>query len=205
MAISTAALRGTPELVNGMYVVSFGNRTFEMDTSDGSMRYADYSILYNISLGIEIPSPENCRSIAEDFLELHDLLPEEAVFAGVSSWYLYYIGSDSRHTVHLKGTPFSPEARDAYLKSAPIAAIENANTPMLLQHGEKDERITVVSSQEMYRSLKDKGIHTELIVFPGKGHGFIQPRENYAVGLHEYRWFCHYLLGEELDLFKDDL
>lgn len=127
-----------------------------------------------------------------------------ASFAGVSSWYLYYIGSDARHTVHLKGTPFEPDGREGYRKSAPIAAIENAKTPMLLHHGEKDERITVVSSQEVYRALKDKGVHTELFVLPGKGHGFITPRENYAISLHEYRWFCHYLLGEELDLFKDD-
>ncbi len=127
-----------------------------------------------------------------------------SVFAGVSSWYLYYIGSDARHTVHLDGTPFKPEHRDGYIKSAPMAAIEKAKTPMLLHHGEKDERITVVSAQEMYRSLKDKGVHTELFILPGKGHGFIHPCENYAIGLHIYRWFCHYLLGEELDLFKDD-
>lgn len=128
-----------------------------------------------------------------------------SVFAGVSSWYLYYIGSDARHTLHLEGTPFEPGAREGFRRSAPISAIETARTPMLLQHGEKDERITVVSAQEMYRALKDKGIPAELFVFHDKGHGFIHPRENYSLSLHTYRWFCHYLLGEELDLFKDDL
>ncbi|UCE11172.1 MAG: prolyl oligopeptidase family serine peptidase [Candidatus Thorarchaeota archaeon] len=85
-----------------------------------------------------------------------------------------------------------------------IALIEKAKTPMLLHHGEKDERITVVSVQEMFRALKDKGVHTELFVLPGKGHGFITPRENYSIALHTSRWFCHYLLGEELDLLKND-
>ncbi len=127
-----------------------------------------------------------------------------SVFAGVSSWYLYYIGSDARHTVHLDGTPYEKDHREGYIKSAPIAAIETAKTPILLHHGENDERITVVSAQEMYRALKDKGVHTELFVLPGKGHGFIHPQENYSISLHTYRWFCHYLLGEELDLFKDD-
>ncbi|MFW9932578.1 MAG: alpha/beta hydrolase family protein, partial [Candidatus Thorarchaeota archaeon] len=139
------------------------------------------------------------------YLGMHtDRCAAVSVFAGVSSWYLYYIGSDARHTVHLDGTPFEPKSRDGYVKSAPIAAIETAKTPMLLHHGANDERITVVSAQEMYRALKDKGVHTELFILPGKGHGFIHPCENYAIGLHMYRWFCHYLLGEELDLFKDD-
>ncbi len=139
------------------------------------------------------------------FIGMHtDRCAAVAVFAGVSSWYLYYIGSDSRHTVYLNGTPFEPEAREAYRESAPISAIDRAKTPMLLHHGDRDERITVVSSQEMYRALKDKGVHTELFILPGKGHGFPSPRENYSISLHEYRWFCHYLLGDELDLFKDD-
>lgn len=75
---------------------------------------------------------------------------------------------------------------------------------MLLHHGEKDERITVVSSQEMHRAQKDKGVPTELFIIPNVGHSFLFPREVYSIGLHTYRWFCHYLLGDELDLFQDD-
>ena len=126
------------------------------------------------------------------------------VMAGVSSWYIYYIGSDNRHSIHLTGTPHEPENREMYRKSAPIAAIDRAKTPMLIQHGEKDERISVISAQELYRALKHKGVPVELFVYPGKGHGFIAPQDNYAIILQVYRWFCHYLLGEELDFFKDD-
>ena len=128
-----------------------------------------------------------------------------SVNAGVSSWHLYYISSDMRHSIHLEGTPFDEESWESYRKSAPISAIHRAKTPMLIQHGEKDERISVISAQELYRALKHKGVPTELFVLPDKGHGYLSPRENYAVLLQNYRWFCHYLLGEELDLFKDDL
>lgn len=126
------------------------------------------------------------------------------VMAGVSSWYIYYIGSDNRHSIHLTGTPYDPECREFYRKSAPIAAIDRAKTPMLIQHGENDERISVISAQELYRALKHKGVPAELFTYPGKGHGFIAPQDNYALMLQVYRWFCHYLLGEELDFFKDD-
>ncbi|MHA2424688.1 MAG: alpha/beta hydrolase family protein [Candidatus Thorarchaeota archaeon] len=124
--------------------------------------------------------------------------------SGVSSWYLYYISSDMRNEFHIEGSPHEPENRDKYWNSAPISAIDRAKTPMLIQHGENDERISVVSSKELYRALKHKGVPTEFFVYPNKGHGFLTPRENYAVMLQAYRWFCHYLLGDELDLFKDD-
>ena len=126
------------------------------------------------------------------------------VMAGVSSWYIYFIGSDNRHNIHITGTPYDPESREFYKKSAPIAAIDRAKTPMLIQHGENDERISVISAQELYRALKHKGVPVELFTYPGKGHGFIAPQDNYAMMLQVYRWFCHYLLGEDLDFFKDD-
>jgi len=126
------------------------------------------------------------------------------VMAGVSSWYMYYVGSDNRQGIHLTGTPYESKTNEVYRKTAPISAIERAKTPMLIQHGENDERITIISAQELYRALKQKGVPTELFTFPGKGHGFISPQDNYAAMLQVYRWFCHYLLGEELDFFKDD-
>ncbi len=124
--------------------------------------------------------------------------------SGVSSWYMYYVSSDMRNEFHIEGSPHEPENREKYWNSAPISAIDRAKTPMLIQHGENDERISVVSSKELYRALKHKGVPTEFFVYPNKGHGFISPRENYAMMLQAYRWFCHYLLGEELDIFKDD-
>jgi dipeptidyl aminopeptidase/acylaminoacyl peptidase len=139
------------------------------------------------------------------YIAMHtDRCAAVSVNAGVSSWYMYYVSSDARHTIHLEGTPFEAESREAYRRSAPISGIKTANTPMLLQHGDNDERISVISAQELYRALKHKGVPTELFVLPDKGHGYLTARENYAVLLQNYRWFCHYLLGDELDLFKDD-
>ena len=75
---------------------------------------------------------------------------------------------------------------------------------MLLQHGANDERISVVNSMELYRALKHKGVPIEFFIYPNKGRGFLIPRENSAVMLQMYRWFCHYLLNEKLEFFKDD-
>lgn len=83
MAQAIAGLRGTPTISEGIYNVTFGNRTFLMDTRDGSMRYMDYRKLLNVSLGIEIPSSGTCREIAESFLDDIGILPENAIFSEV--------------------------------------------------------------------------------------------------------------------------
>ena len=122
--------------------------------------------------------------------------------AALCSWRTYYSGSDQRHSIILSGDPYSnPEMFD---RTAPISAIDKAETPILFQHGEKDPRVPLISAMEMYRALKAKGVETRLIVFPGQGHGLLKPRESYALMVQNYRWFAHHLLGEELDLLMDD-
>ncbi|MHA2365416.1 MAG: alpha/beta hydrolase family protein [Candidatus Hodarchaeales archaeon] len=128
----------------------------------------------------------------------------KAVSAGaaLSRWYTYYIGSDNYEDYNLSALP--SENIELYDKTAPISGIKNANTPIMFQHGEKDQRVPVTSAVEMFRALKSKGVKTELFIYPGKGHGWIEPRESYALMVQNYQWFSHFLLGEELNLYKDD-
>jgi len=122
--------------------------------------------------------------------------------AALCSWRTYYSGSDQRQSILLSGDPYSN--KEMFDKTAPINAINKAKTPILFQHGEKDPRVPLISAMEMYRALKAKGVKTHLIVFPGQGHGFLKPRESYALMVQNYRWFVHHLLGEELNLLMDD-
>jgi hypothetical protein len=84
-ALSIMGFRGVASEVDGLFRLASGNRTFEMDSRDGSMRYADYSKLWNVSLGIEIPTPSACVGIAEDFLSDNGLLPVGASLLSVGS------------------------------------------------------------------------------------------------------------------------
>ncbi|UCE29383.1 MAG: S9 family peptidase [Candidatus Bathyarchaeota archaeon] len=128
----------------------------------------------------------------------------KAVSAGAAlcSWRTYFAGSDERQSILLSGDPYTN--REMFEKTAPISAINKAKTPILFQHGEKDQRVPVVSAMEMYRALKARRVETRLIVFPGMGHGILKPRESYALMVQNYRWFAYFFLGEELDLLMDD-
>ncbi|MHA2370539.1 MAG: alpha/beta hydrolase family protein [Candidatus Hodarchaeales archaeon] len=96
--------------------------------------------------------------------------------ATLASWYTYWSGSDLRYEIpfsgdqpYRNGGPFEERMKEIYEKTAPISGIDQAKTPLLLQHGENDERVPVYSSKELYRALKEKGVQTELFVYPGMG------------------------------------
>lgn len=126
-----------------------------------------------------------------------------SVGAGISDWYTYHISNDiPQFTTHyLNGSPF--RNRELYEKTAPISNIKNAQTPMLIQHGEVDQRVPLANAKELYRGLKEMNVPVELFIYPGMGHPIIKPKENRAVMYQNLNWFSHYLLGEGLDLFDE--
>ncbi|MHA1137888.1 MAG: DUF6345 domain-containing protein [Candidatus Thorarchaeota archaeon] len=86
MAYSLFDIRDTlAEENEGIYFVNLGDRSFEIDEKDGSMWYADYSKLWNVSLGIEIPTPAACQRDADDWLVEKGILPDEASFASIGT------------------------------------------------------------------------------------------------------------------------
>ncbi|MGY5857723.1 MAG: DUF6345 domain-containing protein [Candidatus Thorarchaeota archaeon] len=69
----------------GVFFVNRGTESFEMDTKDGSMWYADYSKIWNVSLGIEVPTAESCRTTADAWLREKGILPSAASFVSVGT------------------------------------------------------------------------------------------------------------------------
>jgi dipeptidyl aminopeptidase/acylaminoacyl peptidase len=138
------------------------------------------------------------------FVGIHSkLFKAVSVGAGVSDWYTYHISNDiPMFTTHyLSGSPYRD--RTLYEKTAPISKIKNAQTPMLIQHGEVDRRVPISNAMELYRGLQEMDVHVELFVYPGMGHPITKPRENRAIMHQNLTWFSHYLLGEELDFAVD--
>jgi dipeptidyl aminopeptidase/acylaminoacyl peptidase len=126
-----------------------------------------------------------------------------SVGAGISDWYTYHISNENPDftTDYLSASPFRD--RSIYEKTAPIANLKSAKTPMLIQHGTEDRRVPVSNATELYRGLKEMGVLVELFLYPGMAHPITKPRENHAVMYQNLTWFSHYLLGEELDLMGE--
>jgi hypothetical protein len=79
----------------GLWIVEYLNQSFEIDARDGSMWYADYDRLWNVALGIEVPSPSACRDTADSWLREKGLLPAEAEFANIGSTNVTVFNQDA--------------------------------------------------------------------------------------------------------------
>ena len=136
------------------------------------------------------------------FAALHsDRFAAVSVGAGVSDWYTYAISNDvPDFTRDFLGVELFGEDRSLLTASSPIAAISRARTPMLIQHGAKDQRVPISNAMELYRGLRERGVPVELFVYPEFEHPITKPRENHAIAHQNLSWFRHWLLGEELEL-----
>ncbi|MHA1390095.1 MAG: DUF6345 domain-containing protein [Candidatus Thorarchaeota archaeon] len=81
--------------VEGVYIINSGNKSFEVDSSDGSLWYADYEKLWNISLAIDRTTPSQCRTGADTWLGNHELLPTNAIFANIGNTTARIYNTDS--------------------------------------------------------------------------------------------------------------
>ena len=80
-----------------------------------------------------------------------------------------------------------------YARSAPITFIKNAKTPTLLLVGERDGECPAPQSREFWHALKTLGVPTELVIYPGEGHAFLQLEHQQDVMQRVQAWFDRYL------------
>jgi dipeptidyl aminopeptidase/acylaminoacyl peptidase len=112
--------------------------------------------------------------------------------AGVAQWMSMYAQSDIRsyRTPWFGGTPWQKNAPiDAYWNNSPLKDVANVKTPTLFFVGERDPRVPMPQSLEMYRALKSLGVPTHLYVAPREPHGWGELRHQLSKLNAEIEWF----------------
>jgi dipeptidyl aminopeptidase/acylaminoacyl peptidase len=115
--------------------------------------------------------------------------------AGVAQWMSMYAQSDIRsyRTPWFGGTPWQKNAPiDAYWNNSPLKDVANVKTPTLFFVGERDPRVPMPQSLEMYRALKSLGVPTHLYVAPREPHGWAELRHQLSKLNAEIEWFEKY-------------
>jgi dipeptidyl aminopeptidase/acylaminoacyl peptidase len=80
-----------------------------------------------------------------------------------------------------------------YARSSPITFIKNVKTPTLVLVGQYDGECPMPQSREFWHALKTLGVETQLVIYPGEGHEFLQSEHRRDVIDRMTAWFDRYL------------
>ena len=114
---------------------------------------------------------------------------------GAANWISMYAQSDIRafRTPWFGGTPWEKNAPiDLYWANSPLKDVANVKTPTLFFVGERDPRVPMPQSIEMYRALKSHNVPTHLYIAPREPHGWAELRHQLFKLNTEIEWFEKY-------------
>ncbi len=95
----------------------------------------------------------------------------------------------------MEGQPWTKAGE--YHKGSPLYNLHKVKTPTLIHVGENDPRVPPAHSRTLYRALKHYlHVPTELVVYPGEGHGLTTYTHRKAKMSWDLGWFDKYLLGK---------
>jgi dipeptidyl aminopeptidase/acylaminoacyl peptidase len=113
--------------------------------------------------------------------------------AGITNWQSYY-GENSIDQWMLPF--FGASVYDdpaVYAKSSAINFIKNTRAPTLIIAGERDAECPAAQSFEFWHALHALDVPTQLVVYAGEGHHFVNPDHNRDVLERGLAWFQKYL------------
>ena len=71
-----------------------------------------------------------------------------------------------------------PVAEDPFRKWSPMRFIENAKTPTLVVHSQKDYRLDVSEGFQLFTALQRLGVPSKMLYFPDEGHWVLKPQNS---------------------------
>jgi dipeptidyl aminopeptidase/acylaminoacyl peptidase len=66
------------------------------------------------------------------------------------------------------------DAREAYRAGSPYHRLANVEVPLLVAHGERDERVSPKQSEQLVAELRRLGKTFEYVTYPTEAHGFLR-------------------------------
>jgi hypothetical protein len=71
-----------------------------------------------------------------------------------------------------------PIANDPFRKWSPMLSIENAKTPTLVIHSQKDYRLDVSEGMQLFTALQRLNVPSKMLYFPDEGHWILKPQNS---------------------------
>jgi dipeptidyl aminopeptidase/acylaminoacyl peptidase len=103
----------------------------------------------------------------------------------------FYLGEGGEFMVGYFKRPW--ENRESYASHSPLTFAERVITPLLIQHGEADLRVSITGAWKFYRALKAMGKTVELEIYPRGGHVLREPMQQREQMRRNLEWFAKWI------------
>jgi len=116
--------------------------------------------------------------------------------AGIANWVSFTGTSDipyENSMVHWNLDVFK-NMEKAWSRS-PMAFVEKSQTPLLISHGDKDDRVPISQGWEIYTALKLLGKQVEFDIYPREAHGWAERNHQLLSIKRNLEWFEKYVKG----------
>jgi dipeptidyl aminopeptidase/acylaminoacyl peptidase len=113
--------------------------------------------------------------------------------AGISHWSSFHGKSalSDWDAIHYDDSPYG--GRGKFQKFSPLSYYENLQTPTLILHGAEDQDVPVEQAYLFHRALKDRGIPTELVVYPREDHAVKERAHLLDMSQRVLAWMARFL------------
>ena len=89
-----------------------------------------------------------------------------------------YDSQPSSHPAHPWDFYNLPADQDPFRKFSPMLAIDNARTPTLVIHGQKDYRLDLSEGLQLFDALQIRSVPSKMLYFPDEGHWVLKPQNS---------------------------
>jgi len=115
--------------------------------------------------------------------------------AGLSDWISYYgTNGIDQWMIPFFGKSMYDDPK-AYWDVSAIQFIKRAKTPAFIYVGERDIEVPPTQSVEYWHALKEMGVPTSLVIYPGEGHRLRDPAHAADMRKRTIAWFDKYVKG----------
>lgn len=104
---------------------------------------------------------------------------------------LYYVSDAGEVAVEYFGLPWEKAA--TFASHSPITHVAKVTTPLLIQHGENDQRVPIGQARAFYRALTALGKTVEFEIYPRGSHVNVEPPLEREYMRRNLEWFKRYL------------
>lgn len=103
------------------------------------------------------------------------------------------------------GLPWEGDNREAWERISPFNRVDQITTPTLVMGGEQDWNVPIQNGEQLYQALRRLGVPTQLVVYPGQGHGLRVP--SYQKDRYEryIAWYDRWVKPQSVPITDGDL